>query len=714
MSEAYTTDADVLPFTAGAGSALGRLEKARVQAGEDVSGHLTEAQLAEIGGNVVRDWDMDRESNADWRTRAEEALAAAAQEPPEPKAYPWKDAANVQYPLLTIAAIQFAARAYPAIVKGDEAIKIKTFGKDAKGLKGKRAKRMAEYLNYKLFYGVDDWEGDTDAMLLRLPITGQHFRKVWWDPMEGRCCIESVSALRLTIPANARSLKSSPRITHDFDRYPYELQGLIKAGQYRDVKFDAEKDGDDQAARLILEQHRMMDLDDDGLEEPYIVTVDHATEQVLRIEEAFDEEGVKYVKGDDGQSTDIIAQIDRWCPFVAYPFIPDPKGRAYAIGFGHLLSEIMAVINTNINLMIDAGHAQVAGGGFIASEVRLQGAGQNLGAIYWEPGEYKTVSATGMELRAGIYERNFPAPSPVIFQLLGMLMEAAKDIASVNDAITGDAARTAPVGTTLALIEQGQQVFNAIYKRIYRALREEFRLFVDCLRKYGDPAEYARFVDEEEAPMMGHNGGPAMDGQEAPSAPPQGLAGMMGGQPAQPGMVAPQQAPPPPVPVDPAKLFEEDFNADDLDIRPVSDPSVVTKQQQLARDQFTLQFLGKGIYADDRAVVRQVLTDIGVDQAEEWIPENPAPPNPVQLQMMALEAGLKEAQTQLAAARAQLATAQAAEIANEATGAQADVNLAHKSADTLLKNVKAADMAAKVGAPDPIDGGPMPGLEPTQ
>jgi chaperonin GroES len=475
---------------------------------EDISSQLTQQELAELGANVVRDWNMDLASNKDWRRKAEEALDAAAQEEPPEKTAPFAaGSSNVSYPLLTISGLAFASRATPAIIKGDEAIKVKTFGKDPQGRKQARALRMAEYLNWKLFYGVDDWEKDTDAMLHRLPAVGQHYRKVGWDYARKRPFIDSVSALRLTIPADARSLRSSPRITHDFDRYPYELQQLMARGEYR--KLDLAPDGtDDQALRIILEQHRMIDLDDDGMDEPYIVTVDASTSQVLRVEEAFDDEGIE-----TDATTGEIVKIERYCPFVDYGFIPDPKGRAYAIGFGHLLTPLMAVINTTINMQIDAGHAQVAGGGFIGAEVRLQGAGKGGGTLRFQPGEYKTVTASGEDIRKAIYERTFPAPSDVLFKLLGLLMEAAKDIASVNDAITGDAARTAPVGTTLALIEQGQQVFNGIYKRIYRALREEFRLFADCIAKYGGKeaaAEYARFCDVAPDPMLGHNGGPPM------------------------------------------------------------------------------------------------------------------------------------------------------------------------------------------------------------
>lgn len=676
--------------TAGAGSGIGRLQKAALR--EAVHDLLTASDLADLGSRVVEDWNRDKEGNKDWREKAETALDAAAQEKVEAKNYPFVGAANVKYPLLTISSMAFSSRAVPAIIKGDEAIKVKTFGKANASEKQARADRVAEYLNYLLFYKVDGWEQDTDAMLVRLPAVGQHYRKVWWDPIKQRCCIESVSALRLVLPCDAKSLREAPRITHDYDRYPYELQRLMRSGHFREVQLQPESsNGDDQAPRVILEQHRYEDLNGDGLDEPYIVTVDALTAQVLRIDEAWEDDAISL-----DEETGEVLNIDRWMPFVDYGFIPDPKGRAYSIGFGHLLTPIMDVVNTNINLMIDAGHAQVAGGGFVGNEIRLQGAGQN-GALRWQPGEWKNVNASGGEIRNAIFERTFPAPSPVLFELLGLLMDAAKDIASVNDAITGDASRNAPVGTTLALIEQGQQVFNAIYKRIYRGLREEFKLFADCVAKYGDPEDYAKFVDVP-PPQMGHNGGPPMAPQGAQQMPSAGLL-----QPQQEAVLPPGIAMPGgqgsglPVPavggqgrVDPAAQFEADFNFDDLDIRPISDPSAVTKAQQMAKMQLALTFLGQGIYADDRAVVRATLQAGGLEEADDWIPEQ-APPNPMQEAAAKLQMALGQVEVQLKAA-------QAGKLQADAQVSQANLQMgaAKTQADVTLKGAQAAKIVDEI------------------
>jgi chaperonin GroES len=595
-------------FTTGGGSGLGRLEKILAQ--RELSGVLTESELTTIGMEVVRDWQQDRDENKDWRNQVQKALDAASQEPAEPKTFPWKGAANVKYPLLSIATQQFSARAYPALVKGDEAILVKTFGADPQGMKKARAKRVADYLNFVLFYKVEDWEGDTDSLLNQLPSTGTCFRKVYYDALEQKYCIRLVPALRLTVPIGAKTLETSPRITEDFDQFPNDIARMKKARLYRDVVLvDAAQD--EQASRVILEQHRMMDLDEDGIDEPYIVTVDEQTSQVLRLERAYDKQDIE-LNGED------VLAIKRWQPYVKYAFLRDPKGRFYEIGFGHLLGPIMEVVNSIINQSLDAGAAQAAGGGFIAAELRLQGAGQN-GRLLFEPGKYKTTNTPGAALRDAIYERTFPGPSDVLFKLLGMIMEAAKDVASVNDAITGDAARSAPVGTTLALIEQGQQVFNAIFKRFYRGARTEYQKFAECVRRYGDPQDYVEFLDDE------------------------------------------------------AANFDADFEEAGMDIRPVADPSAVTQQQRIAKSQMILSLAGTG-QVNPQVATKQALEAINADDIEGLMTMPKAEPPPGVLEEMAMKLAKAEAEVELLKAKSGTENAKAQQILTDAarTGMEAE------------------------------------------
>lgn len=590
------------------------------QSGGDISEHLTQQELATLGSQVVEDWRKDDATRESWKKKVNAALDAAAQEETDAKTYPWDKASNVKFPILTVAGQQFSARAYPAIVKGDEAVGVKVVGDKPQAptispqdpnaqataeayqhvlanwtKKQGRAKRIKTYLNYVLFYAMDDWEGDTDALLSQLPIVGTGFKKVYRNGDEQVTCSEYVNPLHLTVAMDTQSLKRCPRITQDFERYPYEIQAMQARGVYRDIDLGALADDDEQKPRQVLEQHRLEDLDEDGVFEPYIITVDVETSQVLRIEAAFTDEDI------DRDQDGAVVGFRRWVPFVKFPFLRDPKGRFYEIGFGHLLAPLSDVIDTAVNELIDAGHAQVAGGGFIASGLRLQGAGQT-SSIKWRPGEYKVVGASGQELRNAIYERTFPNPSPVLYQLLELMLGAAKDIASIKDVITGEASSNAPVGTTLALIEQGLQVFSSIYKRIYRALREEFQLIYECEARYGDPQAYVEVLDDPEA------------------------------------------------------NFEADFSTDGKDIVPVSDPTVVTKMQAMAKAQALAGIasspMGQAAGMDMRKVTERILEAADIDSEDLFTPPQPNP-------MMVAEVENKNADTAKKKAEAVKATVEA-------------------------------------------------------
>ena len=634
----------------------------------DLSGALTAAGLVELGAAVVDDYEKDDADRKEWKETAEDALKACAQEEVDAaKSYPWPGASNMHYPLLTSAALQFNARMYPAVVKGDEAVLCKVVGQDngqpemgtnpvsgaiqplpqmtqgpdgqpvpvmgpdgepvpmwrvPPGAKSKRARRVSEYLNHVVFYRMESWEDDTDQLLMQIPAVGCAFRKVWYDLDLGAQAM-TVSALRIVVPKGTRSLRQALRITEEIpDVYPHEIITKQRLGVYRedaDLWPTPEKsDAADHPApqmdmdrgRLILEQHRLIDLDEDGLGEPYIVTVDHETRQVLRVEANYRMGDIRWAPdarpGFEGQER--VAEIRRRQFYVKYGMFPHPNGDFYDIGLGHLLKRLGAVIDTSLNQLLDAGHAQTAGGGFIGSGVRLQSRG-NRGVIRLAPGEYKTVDVPGDNLRANIVEKTLPQVSPVTFQVLDLILAAARDIAGAKDVITGEASNNGQVGTTLALIEQGLQVFNAAAKRIFRALKNEYELIYENIATYGDQAEARMYMT-------------VLDDMEAD--------------------------------------FEADFADDNLDIRPVSDPATVTRMQKMARAQFILG-LAPGLAqvgGDPREAYKRALEAVDAEDIDKLLPPpKPTPPDPFQ-QAMA-EAALAGAQAKANKDNAQAAQAEA-------------------------------------------------------
>lgn len=621
------------------------------QTAGDISGYLGEDILHTLGADCVADYKRDKTDRNEWEKIAEEALKRASQEGQgDVKNNPWPGCSNINYPMLTTAALQFNARAYPAIVKGDEAVSVKVVGKDTgkpmmgpdglplaqgpdgrqfpgslvmqappeaqamfqpvwqvpPGGKGKRAKRVAEYMNTVLFYRMKDWETDTDSLLMQLPIVGCVFRKVWFDTSTQEQRSAMVSALRIYVPEGARGCDTTPRLTEEIpDVYPHEITDKIRTGYYRELILD--DDEEKAGARTLLEQHRLIDLDEDGLAEPYIVTVDLESEKVLRIEPNYGPDSIRYTA--DGQPL----SIERGQFYVKYGFFPHPEGKFYDIGLGHLLKQVGAVVDTALNQLIDAGTAQTAGGGFIASGIRLQG--RRGSSLMFEPGKYFTVDGTsGTDLRNGIVERTLPQVSPVTFQVLDMILGAAKDISGVKDVITGDASNMGQVGTTLALIEQGLQVYNAIFKRTYLSLKNEFTLLKTNIQRYGSAEDYMEVLDDQEA------------------------------------------------------NFEADFASKDMDIRPVADPATSTRMQKTAKAQGLLSTIGiPG--ANPQAILKRVYEAMDVENPEELIME-PQGPDPMTVakaegeqakaQKALADAGKSVAETEQTAVETQLMKAKAA------------------------------------------------------
>ena len=602
---------------------------------------MNEQALTALGSDVAQDYERDCTSRADWKEIVEEALKNAAQESKSPaKDYPFNQASDVKYPILTIAATEFNARSYPAIVKGDETIQVKVVGSDKgrpqmdqtdfgpvpipqmqlnpetneeepvmdadgkplpvwaipPGSKAARAQRVKDYLNVVLNYRMTNWEGDTDAMLYQLSIVGCGFRKQWWDSDKGQPATAYVPALRLVAPMDASDMETVPRITEIIpEQYPYIIKRKMQSGEYREVDLPPLGE-DEQAPRELIEQHRFIDMDGDGFEEPYIVTVDTETQEVLCIIAAFDMRGIKF----DGER---VVDIKKTAFYTKYDFLPHPEGKFYGIGLGHLLKQLGGVIDTTINLMIDAGHAQVAGGGFISSGLRLQGNGQT-NTLRWRPGEFKVVTAGAGNLRDAIWERTVPQPSPIMMSLLELILGAAKDVAAIKDVTSGDASNNGQVGTTLALIEQGLQVFTAIYKRIYRGLKAEFKILFENIATYGGEQtaeDYANVLDDMRA------------------------------------------------------QFAEDFNESDMDIRPVSDPNSVTRLQKMAKAQFLLQTGTGNPMVDQRELMVRVYEAADVEDMDKLVPPaKPQGPDPVmmaEVNKIGSEIDKNAAQTELYAAQ---------------------------------------------------------------
>jgi chaperonin GroES len=560
---------------------------------------ISDEELSRLGQLVVRGYEIDENSRAEWKEKMREAMDLAMQVSQQ-KQYPWPKASNILFPVMTTAAIQFNARAYPAIVMGNEVVKGLVIGPDdgvpvpqppqpppqpgapaappqpqqwakgpdglpqAPGAKQARADRIGEHMSYQLLDDQPEWEPEMDTLLLVLPITGCEFKKTYFDKAEGKNASLRVSAERMVVNYKAKSLERAPRLTEEVEFYPLEIADMERAGVFRPITYTSTQDfdGDEDAPVKFLEQHRWYDFDDDGVQEPYTVTVEKQSTQVVRVVARYDIDGVKYnfTKGR-------IQKIEPIHYYTKYDFLPNPDGGIYGVGFGQLLKPINDSINTTLNMLIDAGHLANVQGGFIG-----KGLSMNAGALRFQPGEWKPVNAAGSVVRDSLVPLKFDGPSPVLFQLLGMLVEAAKEVSGVKDVLTGQALpANTPATTMLAMIEQGLKTYTAIYKRVHRAFKQELAKLYRLNRLY---------LDQETSYKVGNTW---------------------------------------------KSITRADYEKGS-GVEPVSDPTIVTDMQKLGQAQYLEQFKDDPMMMGGE-IRKRMLKAVNIPHVDQLFNPNP-PPNP--------------------------------------------------------------------------------------
>jgi chaperonin GroES len=540
---------------------------------------LTDEQLADIGHKAIEGYRRDDASRAQWKELNEAGMKLATLVAEE-KNTPFAGAANVKAPLITTAALQFNSRAYPAMIKGDRVVKGKVNGKDPTGDKAKRAERVSEHSSWQMLSQMPEWEPDTDRLTLIVAITGVVFRKRYWDPTLNRQCSRLVLADRFVYNYKARSIEDCPRISEELYLYPYEIQERIRDGRfiefdYGDAQPEDGEEADEDSPHLFIEQHRLSDLDGDGYPEPYIVTVHVETEKVCRIVPNFDADSVRVTP--EGK----IAAIRKRDYYTKYVFFESPDGGAYGMGLGSLMGSTTDTVNTLINEIIDAGHLANTQGGFINASAGLREKNYR-----FQKGELKNVNVNG-KIQDSIMMLNFPGPSEVLFKALGLLMEFAKEISATADVMTGDTGGKAMAPTTtLALIEQGMQVFTAVFKRLHRALGRELEMHANLNAKHLSAEDYNAFFDD------------------------------------------PQEQYDPKV----------DYDLKDMNITPVSDPTVATNMQKLAKSQVTREIATGKPYFNQMEVDKRALEAAEVPDIEGlFVPPQPPDPMAEELKKLTLQ-----------------------------------------------------------------------------
>lgn len=465
---------------------------------KNIAEKLDKETLEEISNQVSEGFEYDLRSRVEWEKNLEDWTKLALQVKEE-KTWPWVGASNVKYPLLSTASMQFNARAYPSLVPATGTIvKCEVIGKDPQDLKLNKANRVAKYLSYQLLNEMEGWEEDMDKLLIMLPIVGTLFKKTYYNPITKTNVSELILPKDIVVNYWAKNLESAERVSQIILLNKRQLKERVMGGLYLDeelgepVMYTTETPAksvvkqDETMPYQIIEQHTYFDMDKDGYAEPYVITFERTSKKVLRVVPRFDDESI-YVN-DDGD----LQKIEAIQYYTKFSFIPNPDGGFYDIGFGLLLSPINESVNTLINQLIDAGTLSNLQGGFLGKGLKLK-----MGESRWNPGEWKTVQTTADDLRKQIVPLPAKEPSQVLFELMGTLVTSGKELASVAEIFVGKMpGQNTPATTTMATIEQGMKVFTAVYKRIYRSLKSEYKKLFKLNSLYLDPEKYANVLDE--------------------------------------------------------------------------------------------------------------------------------------------------------------------------------------------------------------------------
>ncbi len=536
LSQDTKTESDYLPIGKSAPDKLIKFIKSN-----NIANDLDKDTLAKIARCCQDGFNEDKTSMSEWLLACEKIIDVAKLKG-GPKTTPLPKSSNIKFPVITQAAYQFASRMYPEFVKDGRIVKAKTMGADITGVKQERAERVSQFMSYQLLMQDDEWELHFDRLLNFLPLFGFLVKKTYFDPVTLQNKSELCEIHDIVVHKDIKSLERAPRISHILHYYPNDLIQNARAGIFLQENVDeilklySDMDVVLNNQISLIEQHCFYDLDEDGYSEPYIVTFDERTGLIVRIV-------ARYGLDDVSLNGDTILRIRAQQSFTAFHFLPNPDGSFLSIGFGSLLLHMNESINTILNQLIDAGSLANLQGGFMDSKISLQ-----RGVNPAQQGEWKSVnvSGAGRNIRDMVVPFAYKEPSTVLFQLLGTLVEASREVSSSTQVLNGTAGMENVKATTVvSLIDQGLKVFNAIQRRLYRSLKGEFQKLFNLNKVYLDPIEYTTLTDDPKANAI------------------------------------------------------IDFQSDDLDILPIADPNMASDAQRLAKVQALIQI------KDDPALNKQ-------------------------------------------------------------------------------------------------------------
>ena len=538
---------------------------------------LPDEVLGDLASTLYENYMQYKQSRKDWEDSYVKGLDLLGFKYENPT-QPFQGASGATHPVLAEAVTQFQAQAYKELLPATGPVHTQIMGKPDRA-KEEQSVRVKDFMNYQLMDKMKEYEPEFDQMLFYLPLSGSTFKKVYYDELLGRAVSKFVPADDLIVPYTASSLEDAEAVCHTLKMSENDLRKQQVSGFYRDVDikpgYDQETDVEKKERELegvtktrqedmfsIVECH--LDLDLEGFEDigedgeptgiklPYIVTLEMGSREILSIRRNY--------QPDDPTRTKIQY-------FVHFKFLPGLG--FYGFGLIHMIGGLSRTATTALRQLLDAGTLSNLPAGFKQRGIRVRDEAQSI-----QPGEFRDVDAPGGNIRDAFMPLPFKEPSQTLLSLMGIVVQAGQRFAAIADMQVGDGNQQAAVGTTIALLERGSRVMSAIHKRLYVAMKSEFKLLAGIFKTYLPP-EYPYDV--------------------------------VGGQ---------------------RNIKVADFD-DKVDILPVADPNIFSQSQRITMAQTELQLAQSNPQIHNLyEAYRAMYTAIGVRDIDKILPP-PQPPQPI-------------------------------------------------------------------------------------
>lgn len=458
---------------------------------------LADAELGKISTDLTNLVVKDKEAREKRDKQYEEGLRRTGLGDDAPGGAQFQGASKVVHPVMAEACVDFTSRTIKELFPADGPVKIHIHGTITKE-KIERAERKKNHMNWQLTEEMPDYRSELEQLLTQLPLGGSQYMKLYWSERSGRPRAEFIPIDDMLLPYSATSFYTAQRQTHVQYLTEAEYVSRVQSGMYVDVdlvpttmvpdqtaaaKANDKIEGRNESAfnedglRTIYEIYTDLEINDDKADLPscpYILTIDKTTGKILSIYRNWEE-------GDE-----LCRKLDH---IIEFSFIPW-RG-AYGIGLPHLIGGLSAALTGSLRALLDSAHINNS-----VTMLRLKGGDRGGQSLRIDPTQVAEIEG-GInvdDVKKLAMPMPFNPPSPVLFSLLGFLSDAAKNVIRTSLDQTVDSNSNAPVGTTMARIEQGLVVYSAVHARLHEAQHRALKVLARINRMYlSEKTEYSDY-----------------------------------------------------------------------------------------------------------------------------------------------------------------------------------------------------------------------------